>query len=328
LIFNSIPTENGVSANVVIGQPDFVSNTVNNGGIGANTLSSVPGVYSDSTRLFIADMGNNRVLIYNSIPTSNDAVINADVVIGQPDFVSNTFNNGGLGANTLLNPYNIYSNGKKMIITDQGNHRILIYNLIHTPTNFTSISGSDNITLSVDSFSNSALTANKYYFSRSGANSGWIDSPSWTDTGLTCGTSYTYSVKYGTGDGMESESVSLVKSTANCSKSGGYRQDITKLLTPSTNSSTDSTIQTKQTNLSFNSNFKFGQTHNEIKMLQQFLNSHNFIISNSGAGSPNQETTYFGPLTFKALKAFQKSVGLPSTGFFGPMTRNYIKSMK
>ena len=38
---------------------------------------------SDGTRLFIADGGNDRVLVFNHIPTQNGA--EADIVLGQPD---------------------------------------------------------------------------------------------------------------------------------------------------------------------------------------------------------------------------------------------------
>ncbi|MDE1874969.1 MAG: peptidoglycan-binding protein, partial [Patescibacteria group bacterium] len=41
-------------------------------------------------------------------------------------------------------------------------------------------------------------------------------------------------------------------------------------------------------------------------------------------GSPGHETSYFGPATEKALKAYQASVGLPSTGYFGPLTRGVV----
>lgn len=36
-------------------------------------------------------------------------------------------------------------------------------------------------------------------------------------------------------------------------------------------------------------------------------------------------TDTFGPLTFAALKEFQKAVGIvPVSGYFGPITREYI----
>ncbi|PJA15577.1 hypothetical protein COX64_00590, partial [Candidatus Dojkabacteria bacterium CG_4_10_14_0_2_um_filter_Dojkabacteria_WS6_41_15] len=126
LIFNSIPTTSFASADVVIGQPNMTSNTANNGGIGPNTLNAPYGVYYDGAKLFITDLGNNRVLIFNSLPTSNNA--SADVVVGQPSMTSNTKNNGGVGANTLFYPRGVHSDGIRLFIADQSNHRVLIYN--------------------------------------------------------------------------------------------------------------------------------------------------------------------------------------------------------
>lgn len=66
----------------------------------------------------------------------------------------------------------------------------------------------------------------------------------------------------------------------------------------------------------------------DVRNLQKFLNTHGFVISASGAGSVGNETTQFGGLTFKMLKVYQASVGLPATGFFGPLTREKIKVSK
>lgn len=132
LIYNTIPTANNASADVVVGQPDFASTNDNQGGgPAANTLIHPYAVHTDGIRLFIADKNNHRVLIYNSIPTSNNA--SADVVVGQPDFTSNTANQGGaVAANTLNNPYGVFSDGERLFISDYGNDRLLIYNSIPT----------------------------------------------------------------------------------------------------------------------------------------------------------------------------------------------------
>jgi len=90
------------------------------------------------------------------------------------------------------------------------------YTLADTPTNLSASLSYNNITLSVDSFSNHTSGLSGYYFSRSGANSGWIQTNSWQDTGLSCGNTYTYSVKYRNGDGVETDSVSITKSTGGC----------------------------------------------------------------------------------------------------------------
>ena len=37
-------------------------------------------------KLYVADTQDNRILIYNKIPTTNNAA--ADVVVGQPNFTS------------------------------------------------------------------------------------------------------------------------------------------------------------------------------------------------------------------------------------------------
>jgi len=133
LIWNSIPKSNFVPADVVVGQPDFSQDTADNGGQGASTLNAPFGVSSDGDRLFVADRNNNRVLIWNSIPTTNFAP--ADVVLGQPDFTQDAANNGGREANTLSSPRGVFSDGKKLFVADNNNHRILIWNTIPTSNN-------------------------------------------------------------------------------------------------------------------------------------------------------------------------------------------------
>lgn len=95
------------------------------------------------------------------------------------------------------------------------------YTLADTPTNLSASLNSNNITLTVDSLPNDTSGQSGYYFSRSGANSGWIQTNSWTDTGLSCGNSYTYSVKYRNGDGTETSEISTTKSTSGCGGGGG-----------------------------------------------------------------------------------------------------------
>jgi hypothetical protein len=96
LIFNSIPTANGAAADLVLGQKDLASFvepdlTKNSNDATPSSLSSPVSVTSDGVRLYVADLGHNRVLIWNSIPASNAAA--ADVVVGQPDLNSALANN-------------------------------------------------------------------------------------------------------------------------------------------------------------------------------------------------------------------------------------------
>ncbi|MBI1978304.1 MAG: NHL repeat-containing protein, partial [Candidatus Omnitrophica bacterium] len=128
LIWNSIPTTNNVPADVVIGQPNFTSGTADQGGAaGANTLDLPTSVFSDGRRLFIADRNNSRVLIYNSIPSTNNA--SADVVVGQPDFTTTA---GATNQTTMSGPAGVFSDGKRLFVADRQNRRVLIYNSIPT----------------------------------------------------------------------------------------------------------------------------------------------------------------------------------------------------
>lgn len=130
LIYNSVPTSNYAAADVVIGQPNMTSNAVNQGGsVAANTIQGAGPVDSDGTRLFVTDYDNNRVLIFNHIPTSNNA--SADVVIGQPNF---TTNSTGTTRSKLNEPWGVEYDplSGKLFIVDYGNSRVLIYNQVPT----------------------------------------------------------------------------------------------------------------------------------------------------------------------------------------------------
>lgn len=80
--------------------------------------------------------------------------------------------------------------------------------------------------------------------------------------------------------------------------------------------------------VSFDRDLDMGAKGEDVKMLQQFLNSKGFVMAKIGAGSPGNETTYFGGLTKAALAKYQASVGIrPASGYLGPITRAYLKKM-
>jgi hypothetical protein len=65
----------------------------------------------------------------------------------------------------------------------------------------------------------------------------------------------------------------------------------------------------------------------QVRQLQEFLNSHGFLVAQEGPGSPGDETSFFGLRTYRALVRYQQAHALPATGFFGPLTRDTINSM-
>jgi len=90
------------------------------------------------------------------------------------------------------------------------------------------------------------------------------------------------------------------------------------------------------TKYTFTRSLKQGDTGQDVKTLQQFLNSNGFIVSQSGPGSIGNETTYFGPATKSAVIRFQNAykdkiltpLGLTQgTGFFGESTRRMVEGM-
>jgi len=127
LIWNTVPTTSGVAADVVLGQPDFTSNGP---GTTASSFIFPKGIWSDGVRLAVADVTNHRILLWNTIPTTNGAP--ADVVLGQPDFTSNA---PGLGAGGLNQPWDINSNGTQFFIADSDNNRIVIHGGFPTTNN-------------------------------------------------------------------------------------------------------------------------------------------------------------------------------------------------
>ncbi|WP_051669493.1 hypothetical protein [Bryobacter aggregatus] len=153
LIWNRIPTTNDQPADVVLGQPNFtvvpqVDLTKATVDPQAKNLLNPVSVSSDGRRLLVSDLGHNRVLVWNSIPTANQTP--ADLVLGQPDFTSAVANNvtvlcdsngtdedgnptyPGRCASTLSFPRFALSDGEHFYVADGGNDRVLVYNTIPT----------------------------------------------------------------------------------------------------------------------------------------------------------------------------------------------------
>lgn len=129
LIFSGLPLDGTAQASVVIGQPSFDSSAPNNGGLSAVTLSSPRSAASDGTALAVADTGNNRVLIFRSPPSANQAA--ADLVLGQSSMTAGMANSGGASGG-LRAPASVGMAGGKLYVADTGNHRVLIWNSLPT----------------------------------------------------------------------------------------------------------------------------------------------------------------------------------------------------
>ncbi|MCX6702172.1 MAG: peptidoglycan-binding protein [Candidatus Zambryskibacteria bacterium] len=69
---------------------------------------------------------------------------------------------------------------------------------------------------------------------------------------------------------------------------------------------------------SFNGDLRQGASNDDVRELQTRLTDEGVYTG--------PITGYFGPLTLKAVIAYQTREGLPQTGFFGPMTRGALNS--
>ncbi|MGE0079581.1 MAG: LamG-like jellyroll fold domain-containing protein [Bacteroidales bacterium] len=126
LIYNEVPESNGAPADVVIGHPDFTTQALTSE-VTDSTMFYPYGVsVSKDGQLAVGEFGSSRVLIYDSIPTTNGA--KANIVLGQPNFNSNLSFNGGISDRSMKRPYNIaYDLNGRLFVSGRDMHRIMVY---------------------------------------------------------------------------------------------------------------------------------------------------------------------------------------------------------
>jgi hypothetical protein len=74
---------------------------------------------------------------------------------------------------------------------------------------------------------------------------------------------------------------------------------------------------------------ELGMEGEDVRTLQKYLNTHGYIIAQTGPGSPNNETTRFGPATHQAVIRYQNAhltaLGIRNgTGYVGVKTRGVM----
>lgn len=118
LIWNTLPTGNR-EPDLVLGQKDF---TTNEPGSGLDGMNWPVGVATDGTRLLVADTYNDRVLVWNTFPSSNGQP--ADYAIGKLDDLPPMDD----GSRSVEWPWAVWTDGQKLIVASTGNGRVLIWN--------------------------------------------------------------------------------------------------------------------------------------------------------------------------------------------------------
>ncbi|HTW68166.1 MAG TPA: IPT/TIG domain-containing protein [Bryobacteraceae bacterium] len=132
-------------ASLVLGQPDFTTTT--DPYTTQSGFRNPTGIATDGNILVLADTDNNRVLIWNTIPSTIDQP--ADVVLGQPDFT--TVQPIALNNKQFRGPEGVWIQGSRLFVADTQNHRVMIWNSIPTANDQPAdlVLGEPNFTTSV-----------------------------------------------------------------------------------------------------------------------------------------------------------------------------------
>ncbi len=132
MVWNTFPTENNTPADLVLGQPDFYTVVQEDGPTARTVSDAYQGITSNGRQIFVVDSENRRVLVWNDWPTEN--YMPADIVLGQPDFVTvvssddQNEEDDSLSLRKISGPTGLVIHNDQLIVTDTTGYRILIFN--------------------------------------------------------------------------------------------------------------------------------------------------------------------------------------------------------
>jgi hypothetical protein len=122
-----VPQHSNQPADVVLGQEDFRGGQANRGTDvpNASTLNWCYGVAIANDRLYVADTGNRRVLVWDALPKTNGAP--ADRVLGQRDFATRDESSGGDARLGMRWPHAVVAADGRCLVADAGTSRIMVW---------------------------------------------------------------------------------------------------------------------------------------------------------------------------------------------------------
>lgn len=95
----------------------------------AGQLYAPRGVWLDEERLVVSDTGNHRILIWHGPPSGDH--VDADVVLGQPDFVHEGAQADGRGPDNGCHlPTGVLVVDGRLVVADAWNHRLLVWDRV------------------------------------------------------------------------------------------------------------------------------------------------------------------------------------------------------
>ncbi len=130
LVWKGIPQSNNQPADLVLGQTSFEDNDENAGG--EPTAMSMRWPHSVALwgdKVCVADAGNNRIMVWNSLPTSNGTP--CDYILGQTNHLLSDHNQSLYWprANTVNMPYALAANDQWLLAADTANSRVIAWHV-------------------------------------------------------------------------------------------------------------------------------------------------------------------------------------------------------
>ncbi len=133
---NASSKASGASADGVLGQPDFTSNS---GATSAVKMKGPVGVFADGIgRLWVTDRLNHRVLRFDNASSKANGS-NAEGVLGQSDFTSGT---SGLSATAMNRPMGVYLDKEDHLwVCEDDNNRVIRFDSVSSKPNGAAANG-------------------------------------------------------------------------------------------------------------------------------------------------------------------------------------------
>ncbi|MGF1467313.1 MAG: NHL repeat-containing protein [Sandaracinaceae bacterium] len=128
LVWREAPRASDTPADLVLGQASFDAQEPNRGRAtaGADTMHWPFQVKVVDDRVYVADGGNRRVLVWHGLPSESGQP--ADGVLGQPSLDERSDNGGaGVGPGTFRWPHDLAVLDGRLLVTDAGNNRVLVW---------------------------------------------------------------------------------------------------------------------------------------------------------------------------------------------------------
>ena len=123
LVWLSYPTSNMQAADIVLGQPNATTCAT---GAQANQMAQTSSLAGDTTTLFVADSGNNRIVAYPWAQMQTN--MSASYALGQQDLTSASANQGAsISSQTLWYPLAVGFFNAALMVADTYNNRVLVY---------------------------------------------------------------------------------------------------------------------------------------------------------------------------------------------------------